>query len=120
MAHDLPNVSETIIGWFRPLILIFTNRAVKNMKVTTGKTKLKCSGVIQPLRAQKLSLKPEGERKWKWKLLFTTPEVNLDAGDDFTIKNTPYRVMGKCDWSEYGCNAYELVEDYDEQPGEQP
>lgn len=119
-AFPLPNVSTTIQGWFRPLTLIFVNSSVEDMKVKTGKRKFKCQGMIQPFTMQRLRMKPEGERAWKWKLLHTTPNVDLDVGDDFTIKDTPYRVMGKADWSEYGINAYELVEDYDEQPGEQP
>lgn len=120
MAHTLPNLSSAIQGWFRPLVLNFINASVLEGKVKTGKKKFECQGMIQPFSAQQLRLKVEGERAWKWKLLFTTPEVSLDAGNDFTIKDTPYRVMRKCDWSEYGINAYELVEDFDEQLDQQP
>jgi hypothetical protein len=120
MAHTLPNMASAVQGWFRPLMLIFVNASVVEGKVKTGKKKFQCQGMIQPFTAQQLKLKAEGERAWKWKLLYTTPEVNLDAGDDFTIKGTPYRVMRKCDWSEYGINAYELVEDFDEQSDQQP
>lgn len=114
MATALPSVANTIRGWFRPLVLIIINSSVADLKVRRGRKKLNCQGVIQPFTAQRLKLKPEGERRWKWKLLFTGTEVDLNDGDDFTIRDVPYRVMGKLDWSDYGCNVYELVEDYDE------
>lgn len=111
-ASILPSVSMTIRGWFRPLVLNFITRTNENMVEKVAEQLFECQGVIQPFTATQLKLKPEGERAWKWKLLHTTPEVNLDNGQNFTIKGVPYRVMGKADWSDYGTNIYELVEDY--------
>lgn len=112
MATALPSVSETIQGWFRPLELVFVKSAIENMVTKTSRETFTIAGVIQPFTNQELKLKSEGERKWKWKLLHTTPEVALNPGENFNIKGTPYRVMGKADWSDYGTNVYELVEDY--------
>lgn len=112
MATDLPNVSDTIQGWFRPLELVFVKSVVENMVTKSSQQTYTISGVIQPFTNQELKLKPEGERKWKWKLLHTTPEVDLTPGENFNIRGTSYRVMGKADWSDYGTNVFELVEDY--------
>lgn len=112
MASPLPSVSETILGWFRPLQLVFVQSTVKNMEVSRSEKLRDCQGVIQPLSITKLRLKPEGERAWKWKLLHTTPDVDLKEGEEFTIKGTRYRVMGKGEYGEYGVLIYQLVEDY--------
>lgn len=114
MATALPNVADTIQGWFRPLELVFVKSVIENMLSKKSEQTYTIAGVIQPFTRQELRLKPEGERKWKWKLLHTTPEVALNPGENFNIKGVPYRVMGKADWADYGTNMYELVEDYRE------
>lgn len=109
---NLPNVSGTIRGYFRPMQLNLIARTTENMVEKIAEQLFECAGVIQPFTATQLRLKPEGERAWKWNLLHTTPDVELAAGQNFEIKGVPYRIMGKAPWSDYGMNIYEVVEDY--------
>lgn len=112
LATDLPNMAETIVGWFRPLTLVRINREVIDGEVVQGEKELSCRGVIQPFGPRELRLKPEGERKWKWNMLHTTPDVSLTDGEVFRVKGVPYRVMALSPYQEYGYIMYELVENY--------
>ena len=66
-------------------------------------------GILAPLKAQRLLIKPEGERSWKWFTLFTKLELNL--GDVVeAVDGKTYQVMLKEDWSDAGFFAYEITE----------
>jgi len=67
------------------------------------------SAILAPLKTQRLLIKPEGERRWKWFQMYTTQELMLadvvQAHDGKT-----YRVMSKDDWNQAGYFSYELTE----------
>lgn len=115
-ALALPSVQSTILGWFRPLVLGVQTRRVVAGEVKYTTQRKNCRGVIQPFAPQELVIKPEGERSWDWKHLYTTPDVQLVNGQTFFIKGTPYRVMSTIDYSEYGYVGYELVQNYEPTP----
>lgn len=73
-------------------------------------------GVIQPLSAQEVAIKPEGQRTWKWYMLHCLPDLILKPDDTVTYRNEKYRVMGKEDFSDFGFLYYELCQDYSGAP----
>lgn len=111
-ALALPSVHTTLLGWLRPLILGRVTTQIVEGEAKQAVREQRCRGVIQPFNDRKLALKPEGERSWNWQMLHVTPEVKLANGEEFKIKETPYRVMSNKDYSEYGYITYELVQDY--------
>lgn len=69
--------------------------------VETKKDVAYFDGIAQPMPARELSIKPEGERTWKWWKFWTTKPLNLDdmiADSD----GVTYRVMKQSDWSRIG------------------
>lgn len=67
------------------------------------------TGVLQPMPARKLLIKPEGQRTWKWWTLWTKKSLDLDE----IIVDKPgriYRVMSQSDWSSGRYIEYELTE----------
>ena len=70
-------------------------------------------GVRVSMNARQLAVKPEGERKWKWSSLYTVPLPELNVDDIVQISGIKYRVMSSQANQEYGCRAYELLEDYE-------
>lgn len=81
-------------------------------------TSLQFQGVVQPFTAQQLRMKSEGQRLWKWSTIHALPVLSLKP-DDVLIDQAgvQYRVMGKKDYSAYGYQEYEIIEDY---PGLSP
>lgn len=115
-ATVLPSLMAAVTTWFRPLVLGRVRKTVVDFEIKEYIHEVTCRGVIQPHGPRELKLKPEGQRSWNWQMLHTTPDVNLDTDEEFKIKGTPYRVMSKQDWSEYGYVQYELVQDYTKNP----
>lgn len=111
-AYTLPQVRTTLTGWFQRLVLTFVSKTIQDREVIEVQRKLECRGVIQPFGARELKIKPEGERSWGWKMLHTTPDVDLRPDDEFFIGPTRYRVMSKLGYPEYGYIQYELIQDY--------
>jgi hypothetical protein len=69
---------------------------------------IQITGVIQPMPAQKVVIKPEGQRQFKWWTLWTKQAVNLD--DIITYKGRTFRVMELNDWVQAGYQEYGMVE----------
>lgn len=111
-ANSLPSMRGTILGWFQPLTLGIVRTMIESAEVIEQVREITTSGVVQPLSLQQLSLKSEGERKWRWFLLHTVPETKLEVGGKIVYRGRPYRVMGAYNWDDYGYRSFELVEDY--------
>ena len=113
MTPQLPNMASTIEGWFQDIVIgIITSTVVAGRVVETSNN-VSTRGTLQPLNAQQLDLKPEGERNWKWYMLHCQPGLSLQNDDTVTIKGDRYRVMGRWGYDDYGFAMFELVKDYD-------
>lgn len=111
-ATQLPSVSNAVMAYFRPLILIFVQKTVVDFEIAEARRELRCSGSIQPFSSRELKIKPEGQRSWNWQMLHTTPEVKLKNDMEFTSQGTRYRVMSQLAYQNFGYIQYELVQDY--------
>jgi hypothetical protein len=109
----LPQVSEALLEWFQPLTFVAITKTQVNFRVQETETIIETQGVRQPLSAQEVQMKPEGQRKWKWELIQTLPDITLNVDDIIIFKNTRYRVMSRSDWAEYGYFEFHIVKDYD-------
>ena len=109
----LPQVGEVLPGWFQPLVFDIITKSLVNYEVEEVIIHINTQGVRQPMSAQQLSIKPEGQRAWKWQTIHCLPNVPLKVDDIVVFGNQKYRVKEKWDWSEYGyqeahiCQAYE-------------
>lgn len=111
-ASPLPDMSGTIRGYFRPLVMVRVRKTVKDCRVSESQVEIRCAGMIQPFGSRDLRMKPEGQRSWKWVMLHCTPDVALENDEEFTIHGTRYRVMAQFPYQDYGYRQYELVQDY--------
>lgn len=109
---NLPNMADTIKGWFVKLVLGRVTTTIVDHEAREVIVELTCMGVVQPFASKDLKIKPEGERSWKWQMLHTLTDVALKNGEYFFYKNVKYRVMGALGYSAYGYFQYEIVEGY--------
>ena len=64
---SFPDVSDAFWGWTSPVTLqLVTQTIVDYEAVETAAGAVAFQGVLQPMPAQKLLVKPEGQRTWKW------------------------------------------------------
>ena len=65
------------------------------------------SVVIHPMSARAISVKPEGQRSWKWLDIWSPIELRID----WTLRDNDgrlYRIMGEHDWAQGGFFHYEM------------
>jgi hypothetical protein len=111
-----PDVRTTLQGRFRVLDLAKIQKTIVDHVVQEEQIPISTSGVIYPLAATKLVLKPEGQRSWEWKELWATSDLVLKTDDRIIYRGVKYRIMSQIDWSDNGAVGYELVKDYEQQP----
>ncbi|MDR1941236.1 MAG: hypothetical protein LBQ47_02810 [Endomicrobium sp.] len=109
----LPQVSEALLEWFEPLTFAVITKTLNNFRVQETETIIETQGVIQPMSAQEVQMKPQGQRKWKWETIHTLPNIALNVDDIIILNLTKYRIMGKYDWARYGYFEFHIVKDYE-------
>lgn len=113
-SGTMPDVSDALLDWFQAMTFIIITKTIVNFKTVESKSEVSFQGVIQPLSPQRVMMKPEGQRTWKWWQLHSDTTINLSPDDQVEYLDQTYRVMGKRDHSLSGFYEYELVQDYEE------
>lgn len=112
----LPDVSSTLEGWFQKIVFGIVAKSLVNNRTVETITQIESQGVLQPLTAQQLEIKPEGQRGWNWFMLHCQPSLSLQLDDTVNISGTRfngrYRVMARTGYDQYGYIQYDLVKDY--------
>ena len=114
----LPQVGDVLPSWFQTLTFYLVTKVLVNFEVEETTLTISTKGVRQPMSAQQLSIKPEGQRAWKWETLHCLPDVKLKVDDIVIFDGVKYRVMQRWDWTEYGYMQYEICQAYKGQGGE--
>ena len=108
----LPSMRDAMANWFQPLKFTQVIKSIVNYK-NVETLKVKCfNGVIQPMKAQELMMRPDGQRAWIWKTVHAYPDLVLVPDDIIIIQGVKYRVMDKTDYTEYGYVVYNIVQNY--------
>ena len=114
---SFPLLQEAFSEWSDWVSFTVVKKTIANFEVVETQYQEEIfNGVLQPLSPRKLSVKPEGQRDWKWLTLWTEkilPEDAIIQGSDGRY----YRVMSQTDWRQAGYVEYQLVES--PQPPEQ-
>jgi hypothetical protein len=103
-------MSAAFWNWTEPIQFnIVTTTAVDFEAKDTLVNQVVFDGTIEPIAPQKLWIKPEGERKWKYWTLWTEQDlivgaIILDEHGKF------YRVSDKSDWRQGDYQQYEIVQ----------
>ena len=111
-AEVQPNMTSAFQGWTETGLvqIVFTvlieGEAKKKLRTVTAST------CIQPLSAQKIAMKPEGERAWKWWDIFASLELNAEVGDVIEVNRVGYRILGRWDFARNGYRRFEATENY--------
>jgi hypothetical protein len=107
---SFPGVAEAMWGLTEPTQFKVSTRTPEDYEaVETMAPPLWFDGTLQPVTTQRLLIKPEGERRWKWFQLWTQKELSL--GDSvIAYDGKTYKVMSKDDWSQAGYFSYEITE----------
>lgn len=107
---SFPQMAEVFWDWTDNVTLKLIKKGITDFEVTESEiVETTFQGVLQPMPPQKLLVKPEGQRLWKFWELWTTQFLEPDQiiqDPDGTI----YRVMSKDNWNNAGYYHYELTQ----------
>jgi len=110
----MPQINAAFAGWFSSITLTVitqTINALGFMDDTT--TSLVFNGVVQPMSAEDLQLKPEGLRSFTWLMIHCKAgDLNLKTNDIIVYSGRKYKVMGVKDYSLNNYIQYDILEDY--------
>jgi len=114
MMPALPNLFNAVLAWAQPLNFVLVSKTVQDFQVSEEQISYCVMGTKQPLSPQRLAIKPEGQRDWKWYQLHLPPNPKINIDDIIRFDaNDQYRVMAKSDFTEYGYVYYEIVQGFE-------
>jgi hypothetical protein len=99
--NGLPQMKAAFTNWKLPIQLIKLTQSTVNFQTVTTETIINFKGVIQPLKAEEIKLKPEEQRAWKWLQVHTEDDLSLLIGEKLKYNNVKHRVMFVKDFNEY-------------------
>lgn len=109
----MPQIGAAFAGWMTSINLVIVTDEVIDGFVVQKQTPISFNGVVQPLSAEKLELKPEGERSWEWLQIHCFSGVqNLQTNDKILYNGLPFKVMQRLDYSLNNYIEYHIVADY--------
>lgn len=109
----MPQIEAAFNGWLYPIKLGIVTQEIVNGDNIVTINYITFDGVVQPLTAEQLRLKPEGSRSFKWFMIHCfSSSLNLRTNDIILYKNEKYKVMGKWDWSLDGFIEYHICEEF--------
>lgn len=112
-----PSVAQTILGGFKPMIIaVVTEKIVdegdRAGEVDQAEHEVRTAGSLQPGDPQKLDVKAEGQRNWENWILYVLTALDVENDTVIKIAGTPYRVMTRKDFSDFGYIRYDLLQDF--------
>lgn len=114
ISNSMPKVDDVLTGWMIDFVANFTKQVrIDGEFVETSKF-VKMQGVLQPLSAEDISLKPEGQRNWKWYQLHVPIKYQqLPVGKIVKLDNINYKIMAAKDYKLNGYTEYHCIKDYE-------
>jgi len=110
---NLPNMSQTIIGWFQPITFVKLSRSVVDYEQVLTETRINTQGVVQPYKPEPLEIQQYGTQSWIWQDMHCLPDVTLKTDEIIVYQNIRYKVLYKKDYTEYGYVEYMLCETFE-------
>jgi hypothetical protein len=111
-SSQLPDMGLAMADILQPVQFIQITKQNLNGLVQEIQTPINTRAVRQPYSPQRLDIKPEGQREWRWETVFASIDLILSPDDRILWDGLYFRVMQKSDYKEYGYVQYEIVQDY--------
>ena len=113
----LPQMAGPLAGWTATMTFKKITDTISDFENVKTESDYPFEGVFEPMRAQEIFFKIEGQRAWKWVTLWTRTDYDISVGDDIEDKKgVTYRVLKKQDWGAAGYFQFDLCQDYVERP----
>jgi len=110
----MPQMGAAFSGWESDITLTRITQTITAGLVADTETAFTFKGVVQPLAPEKLMLKPENLRSWKWLQVHCFTGANdLATNDQVVFDGQKFKIMAKLDYSLNNYVEYHLIENYE-------
>jgi len=114
ITSNMPKIVNALDGWQDELTIVRVTESWSGGDKVETTENIGITGTIQPLSPKQVSLKPEGQRAWKWYQIHDYTRVsNLDTSDRIIIEGKKYKVMAINDYSRNNYIEYHIIEFYE-------
>lgn len=110
---SIPKIQFALDCWESPITLIKTTSSIVDYEKVENREEIVFKGVIQPLTAEALKLKPLETRSWEWLMIHTRTSAEIFTGDLIEYDGKEYKVMFEKNYSLNGYYEYHLVKNYE-------
>ena len=120
LSANLPDVSEVMNGWEVPATGDYVTQEIAtdgSGLVIDVPHKLNIMvGVPQPLKAEEIQLKDEGQRSWSWQKIFVRENIygELFTSQIIVMDGINYKIKSKADWKRNGFREYHIILDFED------
>lgn len=113
-VNMMPQMGLAFSGWMKSVTLLKVTQTVSLGDVENSLEEICFLGVIQPLGAKSIALKPEGQRAWQWlQIHCVSSDLDLNVNDRIQFCGVNYKIMAKNDYSLNNYIEYHAVKDYE-------
>lgn len=106
IGSGLPNMSNTIVGWFQNVQFGIVTKTIVDYEQVETITKVNTKGVVQPATFETLELLSEGDRTWDVQEIHCLPDLQLKNGEFLYWNDTKYKVLKRENFKPYGYMHY--------------
>ena len=94
-----PKVDFVLNCWSEPIELIKITTSVVDYQNVRTEEIINFKGVIQPLKAEQINIKPLETRSWKWFMIHTRAEIAINTNDKkLHPEIKKYNLMGRVNY----------------------
>ena len=114
MNSNLPNMSNTIRGWFLDITLEVVDRVMVGADfVEQVIAVINTKGVVQPAKSEDLAILAEGTRSWEYMTLHCLPNVDLKPNQFIRYDGVKYKILTRRNYQKYGYIEYMICEGFE-------
>jgi hypothetical protein len=108
----VPNLSRALRGWTKKTKCYVITKTIVNFRTVKLESSIILDVNVQPVPAQRVDKKPEGQTNWKWwSIIIKSKNFYLKADDIIIIDYERFRIMDASDWRRSGFTKYEAITD---------
>lgn len=110
---SIPHIQFALNCWESPITLVKVTQSQVDYETVNTEEEITFKGVVQPLTAEALQIKPLEMRSWEWLMIHTRTSAEISTNDLIRYNGKDYKVMFEKDYSLNGYFEYHLVKDYE-------
>ena len=114
--NNMPKMGNALRGWESDVVLTIITQDNVNGFIQNDEKEVKFRGTVQPLKAQEIQLKPEGQRSFEWLQIHARAgDMNLNTNDRIRYFGRLFKVMALNDYTPNGFIEYHAVKDFEDE-----